>query len=208
MMSRRAVAAAFLIVASSLFVGVGAGAQGSGEFTRAERERLLAGELVQRPRRFGRTPGIQYVGGTSFQRIAAPQERVWAIVEDVAQYQYLLPAVDEVRVVGRREGQPVVYMRHRYGPVTGSYHLVMRADRDAHTVRFELDRSRPGDVDALRAFIQVDSFRGDESIVTWGCRGGSRNMFLVNVFRPVMDDWALVVPTCLRTRVGGGSHCP
>ena len=101
----------------------------------------------------------------------------------------------------------VLYMRHQLSFVSASYHLIATRQTQHHTVHFELDRSRPHDVRAGRGFITVDSFRGDESMVTWGARGDPGNAILTGVFATVIHDWVLRVPFCVRERAAGRIAC-
>ncbi len=208
-LSRRVLATTLsaLIGAAGVLVAAGAVAQQSGAFTSAERHQLISGELVARPLTRTRGQRLHYVGGTSFQRIPESQERVWAIVNDLTEYRHLLPGAAEARQVSDRADERVVYIRHQYAFVSIGYHLIATVQPETHTIRFHLDGSRSNDIEAMHGYIRVDSFRDDESMVTWGVRGGSSNAFLINVFRPVMDDWSLLLPSCLRARAAGGSDC-
>lgn len=172
-------------------------------FTPGERARLLAGELVRRPdaRREG---SGRYIGGTSWQRVRAPREAVWQVINDVRNYPRLIPGVDRAEVVEDRDGQRVVSVRHSYSFVSASYSARVRADAGAHTLYFELDPTRPHDIRDGRGFITLDRYGEDETIVTWGVMADVGSGILTGVFAPVIHDWILKVPWCVRGRMERG----
>lgn len=172
-------------------------------FTADERARLIAGELVRRPdsRREG---GGRYIGGTSWQRVNAPREAVWQLINDVSQYPRLIPGVDTARVIEERGDERIVYLRHSYSFVHVSYYVRVRAEQDDYTLHFDLDRSRPHDVRDGRGFISLHRYRGDETIVTWGVMADVGTGILTGVFAPVIRDWILRVPWCVRGQLEPG----
>lgn len=166
-------------------------------FTAEERERLLAGELVRRPDARREGP-YSYIGGTSWIRVAAPREEVWAVIEDVSRYPRLIPGVSEARVVEERGSRRVIYLRHHYSFVSAAYHASVRADRRRWTLTFELDPTRPHDVRDGRGFITLDRYGRGETIVTWGVMADVGAGIITGVFAPVIHDWILKVPWCVR----------
>lgn len=189
----RSVAVASVI---SLSLIGGAAAQPAAPFSRAERARLIRGELVTRPTT--RTEGgFHYVGGTSWQRVRAPLARVWRVVQDVDRYPRLIPGVDRARLIERRGNRRLIHLRHRYALVTASYFAWVRADRASHTLHFELDRSRPHDVRAGRGLLTVEPYRGG-SIVTWAVRADVGGGMLGGMLEPLLHEWILKVPWCVR----------
>jgi len=194
------------VLAALCCVALAAAAQGEGarEFSAEERRDLLAGELVRRPRT--RTEGrLTYLGGTSFIRVRAPRDRVWALALDTPRYTRLIPGVVEARLVEDHGDRRVVFLRHQLALVGASYFANVTIDRDAHTVHFELDRSRPHDVRAGRGFLTVDAYRGGrEAILTWGVMADPGSAIVRGIFGSVIEDWILKVPWCVRGQVEPG----
>jgi ribosome-associated toxin RatA of RatAB toxin-antitoxin module len=137
-------------------------------------------------------------------RVRAPRDRVFEEVLDVRAYPRLIPGVVEARLVEDTPERRVVYLRHQLAIVSAAYHAVVRVDRPAHTVRFDLDRTRPADVRAGRGFVSVTPYRGTESIVTWGVMADPGSAILRGVFGGVIQDWILKVPWCVRGRLEPG----
>ncbi len=166
-------------------------------FTEEERQRLLAGELVRRPdaRREG---NFSYIGGTSWMRVAAPREQVWEVIDDVSRYPRLIPGVSDARVVEELGSRRVIYLRHTYSFVSAAYHASVRSDRRRWTLTFELDPTRPHDVRDGRGFITLDRYGRGETIVTWGVMADVGSGIITGVFAPVIHDWILKVPWCVR----------
>lgn len=192
---------AALTVAVGLVMLVGSALAQRGErgapFTPEERQRLLAGELVRRPDQRREGSNI-YIGGTSFQRVHASRDAVWAAINDVASYPRLIPGVDQARLIEERGSRRVIYLRHRYSFVTASYYAAVRVDRRHFTIHFELDPSRPHDVRDGRGFITLDRYGPEDTIVTWGVMADVGSGILTGVFAPVIHDWILRTPWCVR----------
>lgn len=171
-------------------------------FTAEERASLVAGELVRRPdtRHEG---GSRYIGGTSWQRVDAPRDEVWRLINDASNYPDLIPGVDTADVVEDHGVERIIHLRHTYSFVHASYFARVRAERRTYTLHFDLDRSRPHDIRDGRGFITLDRY-GDDTIVTWGVMADVGSGILTGVFAPVIHDWILRVPWCVRGRVEPG----
>lgn len=190
---------ALLLAASSL--AASAFAQDGG-FSAEERRRLLGGELVKRD--VTRTEGrSQLFGGTSWQRVHAPIDRVWATVSDVSAYPRLIPSLERVRVVAEEGDTRVVHMEHVYSIASSSYYVRMQVDEAQHAIRFALDPSRPHDIQAGRGFVSLSSYRGD-TIVAWGMLADVGGGALLQVFGPFLNEWLLLPPRCVRDEVEPG----
>lgn len=198
-----------VIAALGLLVAAGGVAQVGQEqprpFSAGEAQRLRAGELVirQSTRREG---PFHYVGGTSWQRVRAPIDQVWETVLDVGNYDRLIPSLEHARVVEERDGGRLVRMEHRYSMASASYFAHVYVDQERRSMRFDLDRSRPHDLRAGRGFLSLSEYRGD-TIVTWGALADMGGGMVQDVFGPMVQDWMLVVPRCVRDAIelpGGG----
>lgn len=172
-------------------------------FTREERARLRAGELVRRPEQ-RREGAAAYIGGMSWQRVRAPRERVWETLLDASLYPRLIPAVDRAEVLEARDDRRWMHLRHTYLFVSVGYHATVTLDRERYTITFELDRSRPSDIRDGRGFISLDRHGEDETIVTWGVRADVGSGILTGVFAAVIHDWILRVPHCVRGQLEPG----
>ncbi|MBX3275564.1 MAG: SRPBCC family protein [Sandaracinaceae bacterium] len=191
------------LAVAALGLSVRAQEAGAAPFSTAERRALVGGELVRRP--VTRVEGpFRFLGGTSYMRVRAPRDRVFAELLDTTAYPRLIPGVAEARLVEDAGDRRVVYLRHQVSFVSAAYHAVARVDRPARSIRFDLDRSRPNDVRAGRGFITVDAYRGDQSIVTWGVMADPGSAILGGVFGGVIADWILLVPWCVRGRLEAG----
>jgi carbon monoxide dehydrogenase subunit G len=186
----------FMLAAAS------AGAQDTSEFTARERERLLAGELVRRDIS-RRENGRELYGGASWQLVRAPIERVWRTVNDPQAYPRLIPSLDRVRVVSEDGDRRTLYMHHSYGIGETEYHIVVRANEAEHAIRFDLDESRPHDMRAGRGFISLTPYRG-HTIVSWGMLADAGGGIIMQLFAPVLNDWLLLPPRCVRDEIEPG----
>ncbi len=175
-------------------------------FTREERARLRAGELVRRPEH-QRIGDATYVGGMSWQRVRAPRERVWETILDASRYPRLIPGVDRANVIEDRGDRRVMFIHHTYLFVGVGYHANVRIDRERYTIEFDLDRTRPHDVRDGRGFISLARYGRDDTIVTWGVRADLGSGILTGVLSAVIDDWILRVPYCVRGQMERVAGC-
>ena len=192
------------LVALSMLVLPAAHAQDHEEpFTPRERAQLLRGELVRR--NVSRTEGRHHLfGGTSWQLVRAPIERVWRMVSDPSTYPRLIPSLARVRVVQRRGDEQILLMEHEYSIASTRYYARMRFDHAAHAMRFALDESRPHDeLRAGRGFIALSSYRG-HTIVSWGMLADVGAGPVMQIFAPFLNEWLLIPPRCVRDELEPG----
>jgi carbon monoxide dehydrogenase subunit G len=203
MVARRGTVVAALGWAAALSLGGAAFAQGRGEpFSAEERQRLRAGELVVRnvARREGR---YRMVGGTSWQRVHAPVEEVWETILDTSAYPRLIPALERAELVRDDDDARLLHMHHRVSFASASYFARVTIDAERHHMRFDLDRSRPHDLRAGRGFISLSPYRSD-TIVSWGVLADVGGGLMGDVVGPLLHDWMLAVPRCVREYVEPG----
>lgn len=131
----------------------------------AEWDRLRAGERIEHPQRFS-AAGAKYVGGVSYQLVAADPDEVLHALLDPAQLQQMLPHTRHVTAVGR--GYPAQSLTLEQGNdlVTASYSVSLSHDLDRREVRFWLDHSRPSDIDDVRGFFRVEPSDDGRSLIT------------------------------------------
>jgi len=131
----------------------------------AEWDRLRAGERVEHPRRFS-TGGAKYVGGVSYQLVAADPDAVLHALLDPDQLEQMLPHTRQVAAVG--QGYPARGLTLEQGNdlVTATYSVSLSHDLDRREVRFWLDHSRPSDIDDVRGFFRVEPSDDGRSLIT------------------------------------------
>lgn len=131
----------------------------------AEWDRLRAGERIEHPKRFS-DAGAKYVGGVSYQLVAADPDEVLHALLDPQQLQQMLPHTQHIAVVGR--GYPARGLTLEQGNdlVTASYSVSLSHDFDRREVRFWLDHSRPSDIDDVRGFFRVEPSDDGRSLIT------------------------------------------
>lgn len=207
----RLVAASLLCVAASLFAGAaftedGAAQESDESFSLVEQRRLRAGELVTRDASRQEGPFLMR-GGTSWHRVHAPIDAVWETVNDLSAYPRLIPSLEEARLIEEQGDERLVYMHHAYSLATASYYARIRTEPERYRVRFDLDATRPHDLRAGRGFITLTPFHGD-TIVAWGVLADVGHGIVTQVFGPVMREWMLAVPRCIKNEIElGHSRC-
>lgn len=178
--------------------------RGQSGFSADERRRLEAGELVERPAPSERD-GHRYLGGTSYRVVERPLDEVWRALRDFEHYAPMLPNTHESTVVERHRDGVVLRIGHSYGPVSAHYHLHVTLHERAHRVDYDLDETRPHDIDAAHGFCELSRFAGGRTLVTWAGRVDPGGSFLLEPLRPEIQRWLLRVPATLRAYLVEGS---
>lgn len=203
---RTALAHALVWAAAAVAIACAtARAQDRSAFSPEERRALIGGELVRRD--LSRVEGASRLyGGASWQRVEAPIERVWALATDPASLTELIPSLDQARVLEERDRSRVVYMHHSFGVAETSYHVRMDLDDATHTLRFRLDRTRPHDIHEGRGYLALHRYR-EGTIVEWGMLVDPGGGMVAQIFGPMLDEWLLLPPRCVRDALGAGPTC-
>lgn len=134
----------------------------SASLSAAEREALLAGEVVARPMRIESDTG-SYRGGVSYCLVHAPAAAVLAALSNVDTWSQALPHTDRARLVDARNGVARVELVHSGGT---TYTVRISRVRGRSELKFWLDTARPHDIDDLFGFFRVESFGDGQSLVT------------------------------------------
>lgn len=132
-----------------------------------DRERLLAGEMISRPLRFGQAGG-KYVGGVSYQVVDARPELVLAALSDVANWPDALPRTKSARLLPGERGLSRVELVQGGTLLQARYAVMLERAGDGETIRFWLDPAHPHDIRDVWGFFRVQSFPGGRSLVTVG----------------------------------------
>lgn len=197
---------AFLALSAALLSSGLAAAQ-TGGFTVEERRALDNGEVVRRPSDEHRD-GHHYVGGASYAVIPRPLAHVWRALRDVPRFSSMLPSTRSSRVVAENDRETIALIEHAYGPVAATYHLRLRWDDARHHLEFDLDRSRPHDIEAAHGFCDLTRWPGDASrtVVTWAGRADPGPSILFDPFRGQISEVILDVPRVMRNYLMGSAR--
>jgi carbon monoxide dehydrogenase subunit G len=204
MRSRQRAAAGLVFVAVAL---VAAAVHAQTGFSAAERATLESGGVVRRPSDEYRD-GHHFVGGASYAVIPRPVAEVWRALQDVPSFSSMLPSTRSSRVVLENDRETIARIEHAYGPVSATYYLRMTFDTARHHLEFDLDASRPHDIDAAHGFCDLTSWPGDSSrtVVTWAGRADPGSSILFEPFRSQIADVILDVPRAMRDYLAGSGR--
>ena len=155
-------AAGFAVLISPSARAADASAPTSRSLVRAEREALLAGEVVSRPMQFETDSG-SYRGGVSYSLVHAPAAAVLSALSNVDTLPQALPNTKSARLVDVRGGLARVEFVHG-GGTTYTVHIERTPGRAE--LRFWLDSSRPHDINDVFGFFRVEPFGEGKSLVT------------------------------------------
>ncbi|HEY3254373.1 MAG TPA: SRPBCC family protein, partial [Polyangiaceae bacterium] len=130
--------------------------------SRAEREALLAGEVVARPMPFDTENG-SYRGGVSYSVVNAPAAAVLAALSNVDTLPQALPHTKSARLIDARGSLARVELVHGDGT---TYTVLIERSAPRSELRFWLDSSRPHDISDVFGFFRVEPFGDGKSLVT------------------------------------------
>lgn len=195
-----------LLIALLLVVGTAAGGMASaGSAGRAdasealsaqERSALVAGRLIVRPRT-ERRGDLRLLGGTSFQVVNLPPDRVFRALQDPNHLWRMLPSARESRIA-RGGPNPVLYVRHALGPVSASYYLRARYQPQSTTVTFQLAPGMPNDVRAGWGYLKVRPFQAGRSLLSFGAMIDLGDGLLADAAKPRIHQWLLRIPSTMK----------
>ena len=173
--------------------------------TLSERKQLERGELVQRAVRETRGK-LDLLGGTSWQVIDAPADRVWRALLDVPRYPRMLPRVLEARVVNDVDGTRTVFVRQGAAFIDTTYHLKVQVDAAQHDMTFALDDKRPHRVRAAWGFFSVRPYGQGRTLLTFGIMADPGEGLIAAAMRGLVQDWMLKSPWMIKRFVEGSGQ--
>jgi carbon monoxide dehydrogenase subunit G len=187
-----------LVVAAGWLVPVPSLASlGGAEFSKRERLRLQKGELVVR-RTEEQRGALHLVGGTSWQVVNLPLERVRPMVSDVSRYGKMLPGVSSFRQVQASGSHRTVRICHKKSGVQGCYHANVRFANGGRDVFFQLDPARSNDLRAGWGFVRIAPWGEGKTLLCWGVMADVGHGIMAGLVRPAVLDWMLKVPTTMK----------
>lgn len=201
MRTLRALLIALLLVVGTAAGGMAsAGSAGRSDASEAlsaqERSALVAGRLIVRPRT-ERRGDLRLLGGTSFQVVNLPPDRVFRALQDPNHLWRMLPSARESRIA-RGGPNPVLYVRHALGPVSASYYLRARYQPQSTTVTFQLAPGMPNDVRAGWGYLKVRPFQSGRSLLSFGAMIDLGDGLLADAAKPRIHQWLLRIPSTMK----------
>lgn len=171
----------------------------------AEWDRLRAGERIEHPKRFSEA-GAKYVGGVSYQLVAAEPDEVLRALLDPSQLKQMLPHTRQVAAVGH--GYPARGLTLEQGNdlVTATYSVSLRHDFDRREVHFWLDHSRPSDIDDVRGFFRVERAENGRSLITVAAALDLGPGLARLLFENALERMILATPTLMKDVLEAGTQ--
>ncbi len=191
-----AVAAAFTVPRAS------AQATLDDRLTEADHARLARGELVTRRASERRGP-FNLIGGTSWQVIEASPDTVWRALQDLDEFDEMLPGASAARETFHRGADRGVWVRHGRGALQASYHLRLSYIDASRVVMFQLDDRHPSALRAGWGFIKVQPYPRGRTLVSFGILADVGEGLIAGAVRPKVHTWMLRVPRTMKHYLEG-----
>jgi carbon monoxide dehydrogenase subunit G len=187
-----------LSVAASLMPPPSARASlGADEFSAEERKKLNRGQLVAR-RTEEQRGHMRLIGGTSWQVVNRPIQKVRPVVSDVSRYGKLLPGVSSFRQVEGKGAFRTVRICHKAGGVQACYYANVRFANGGRDVFFQLDPKRDNDLRSGWGFVRIVPWGNGKTLVSWGIMADVGEGIVAGLIRPSVLDWMLKVPSTMK----------
>ena len=169
------------------------------ELSSEEEADLHGGKLVTRPIE-KLSHGRQLIGGMAWQMIDANVDTVFAALTDVHSHVKYLPAAEDVRQVAAGP-PPILFVQHRLGLIRAGYFVRMTPDPSRHSLRLQLDRSRPASIRDAWAELRVYPYGEHRSVVSLIVMADLGDSLVIRVIRGNVHTWMLRVPELLKRHV-------
>jgi hypothetical protein len=174
----------------------------SDTLTPADKDLLAAGELVMKHMNEQRGP-LKLIGGQSWQVIDAPVDLAWRALSDLPSYNRIIPLATETIVRHQDGDEADLAIRQQWGPVDVRYVLQTTLDPDRRALVFRLDHSQDHDIRAGWGFIRLRSYKGDQTLVSFGALVDIGDGVFVSIIRPAVRRDLLRIPTKFKRYVEG-----
>ncbi|HEY4104396.1 MAG TPA: hypothetical protein VGM44_10910 [Polyangiaceae bacterium] len=135
------------------------------KLSRAEREALLAGDVVSRPMHFENERG-SYVGGLSYSIVNAPAANVLVALSNVETLPQALPRTKAAHLIDVEGNVARIELVQGQGALEASYTVRLERVPGRSELHFQLDPTRPHDIEDVFGFFRVEPFGEGKSVVT------------------------------------------
>ncbi len=170
------------------------------DFTRVEKRKLEAGELVVR-RADKRLQALKLIGGTSWQLIEAPTGEVWEALINMKHYRSILPQVSDVRLVENRERERTLFIEHGNDLLSVCYYVDIKTDSDRREIAFRVDPRRECAVKAGWGFYLLRPHGKHRTVLVYGVMADIGEGIIPALMRDLIHEWMLKVPWMVKRLV-------
>jgi len=191
-----------------------AGAAGTGRplLAPGEEERASQGErhdalarweIVTEPLEFERD-GHWYVGGVATGLVKATPDQILAALGDVEALAEVLPRTKRATLIDARGTTRRLELVQGNSIVEAKYTVVLSASESPGRMEFQLDRSRPHDIDDVYGYFTVTPFDDERSAITVAAAVDVGSGLTHALFGRRVQDVILSTPYAMREYFGGG----
>jgi hypothetical protein len=142
------------------------------------------------------------VGGVAYVVIKAPMKDVMAAILDVGAYTKILPMTAEAKVVGRKDEDRLVALKHWTRLATAGYTVRIRRESPG-LVRFWMDPSFKHDLEDCWGYFKVQPLSSNTSMLTYGAALNLGFGFARMFFETQIQEYSMRTPELVRQYVEG-----
>jgi ribosome-associated toxin RatA of RatAB toxin-antitoxin module len=146
---------------------------------------------------------LKLIGGQSWQVVDAPIDLAWRALSDLPSYNRIIPLATQTLVKHQEGDEADLAIRHQWGPVDVQYVLQTTLDPDRRALMFRLDHSQEHDIRAGWGFMRLRSYKGEQTLVSFGALVDIGDGVFVSVIRPAVRRDLLRIPTKFKRYVEG-----
>lgn len=162
-----------------------------------ERALLANGQIITKPVQFERG-SMKYVGGSATGLVPATPERVFQAIQDPEALLAMLPKTKRVTLVDSGSSSRRLELLQGNSFVNATYTVKLVPSEHPGELTFQMDRSRPHDIDDVYGYFKVERFDDKRSLVTVAAAVDVGSDFTNLLFGKRVQDVILSTPYAMR----------
>jgi hypothetical protein len=174
-----------------------------------ERALLANGQIITKPVQFERGSS-KYVGGLASGLVPATPERVFQAIQEPDALLAMLPKTKRVTLVDTDASSKRLELLQGNSFVDATYTVKLVPSDKPGELTFQMDRSRPHDIDDVYGYFKVERFDDKRSLVTVAAAVDVGSDFTNLLFGKRVQEVILSTPYAMRTYFArtepGSSH--
>lgn len=100
--------------------------------------------------------------------INAPIDRCFEILSKIDLQVHYVPNKIQSKIVNKSGDRLLIYNEYRFYGITVKYHSIYTIDKKNYRIEFEIDKSKPHDLDENTGFYQLEKIDEKTTLLTYG----------------------------------------
>ena len=131
-------------------------------------KKLQAGEPVCKYIKTKEESSVTAGNGECSIIINAPIDRCFEILSKIDLQVHYVPNKIQSKIVNKSGDKLLIYNEYRFYGITVKYHSIFTIDKKNYRIEFEIDKSKPHDLDENTGFYQLEKIDEKTTLLTYG----------------------------------------